>query len=244
MDDDMTRGGADGTGAELLSAYLDGLLTPPERELFEKRLEADPDLREALELLTGAREALDFEAEPPAELVSGVMDRVNGELRRRKSAGRGRIIALFGSLAAAAVLAVAIFPKTADNKSGGAMSPESMSGDAAMCEDIAPYTMEPRDGDYATASLQPGAAGIGIPDSDDQALPDPESYCAGIGAAAARFDELPEEVMDGCLRTVELEGCTGYVITPELLEQVKDLAVSVTYPQGQWDCAVAYATAG
>lgn len=72
---------------QLLSAYLDGELSAPEREAVERALAADPRLREierSMRGLGGALRALS-EAEVAEADFSGLADRVLGQVRRRPS---------------------------------------------------------------------------------------------------------------------------------------------------------------
>ena len=115
---------------ELISLKIDGLLDGDgERELAE-HIAACPECNELYEIMTRAHGALGFEVEPPAELLTNVMESV----RREKAAGSRtsrRWVGFIGAFtAAAAVLALAVIPgrlqNTAKDKNGAARlgSPE------------------------------------------------------------------------------------------------------------------------
>src|SRR5258707_3703097 len=64
---------------ERLSLYLDGRLPPSERVEFERRIETDPELREALEFHRGL--SLEFHEEAPP-LPRGDAERARARLKQ------------------------------------------------------------------------------------------------------------------------------------------------------------------
>src|SRR5260221_12195351 len=64
---------------ERLSLYLDGRLPPSERVEFERRIETDPQLREALEVHRGL--SLEFHEEAPP-LPRGYAERARARLKQ------------------------------------------------------------------------------------------------------------------------------------------------------------------
>src|SRR5260221_14264198 len=79
---------------ERLSLYLDGRLPPSERVEFERRIETDPELREALEFHRGL--SLEFHEKAPP-LPRGDAERARARLKQAgggggpgRAAGRGR----------------------------------------------------------------------------------------------------------------------------------------------------------
>ena len=66
---------------ELLQAYLDGELQPAARADLEKRISSEPELREELDRLSFARDAVTGlpQAEAPTDLADRVLQRTRGE---------------------------------------------------------------------------------------------------------------------------------------------------------------------
>lgn len=93
---------------ELLQAYLDGELQPAARIDLEKRISTDTALREALDRLSSARDAIVGlpEAEAPTDLADRVLQRVHGETTPagRTPLGQGSWPMAWRAAAAIAVL--------------------------------------------------------------------------------------------------------------------------------------------
>lgn len=213
---------------ELISDKLDGTLDKDGQAELELRLSSDPEAREAWELLSAAHESLDFEAEPPKELLQGVMEGVERVNRERRSVGRRVIRITAGFAAAAAVLAVAVIPTAVRGKDPGGVSPYSTDPDLAR-----EYRDNIPDGSHGSASCyNPDAtdenASVCIvpPETDD--LFTAEIFCADY-YAVAYFDELPEALKSSD-PVIFSDGTTGCVITAGQFEQYGDDARRIIYP--------------
>ena len=90
----------------LVSAYLDGEVTPEERREVETRLRQDPDLQQLCEELAQVRRLLQNlpPREMPQELESRILQAVRGQRPRSKQTGAGRLLWAAAGAAAAVVL--------------------------------------------------------------------------------------------------------------------------------------------
>ena len=74
---------------ELLSAQLDGALTPDEAQALKAHLETCPECRAIQKELAAIDRALpELEQEPPRLLHDAVMQEIRRETRKEKNAGR------------------------------------------------------------------------------------------------------------------------------------------------------------
>lgn len=211
---------------ELISLKLDGVLDAAgERELDEHLASCD-ECREVYGLLRGVRLTLDVEPEPPETLLSAVMEgveRINKVGRKIKARRTGITVSL---LAAAAAVALVVFPLAADEN-----------GDSAADDGIAAYGLENAaeargdaspvgDDQGQTVSLFPGSfslpTGIDVKDSV-------ENLC-GEYYAVAYFEEIPEEIMEAAAEYIFSDGSVGYDTTRELFEKYESQAVRIDYP--------------
>ncbi len=89
----------------LVSAYLDGEVTPEERREVETRLRQHPDLQQLCEELAQVRRLLQSlpPREMPQELESRILQTVRGQ-QRSKQTGAGRLLWAAAGAAAAVVL--------------------------------------------------------------------------------------------------------------------------------------------
>lgn len=209
---------------ELITLKLDGLLDAAgERELTEHLASCD-DCRELYELLVGVRETLGIEPQPPEALVTGVMEGVERINRTRRSLRVRRAGIAAGVLAAAAVLALAVLPRS---DSGNGETPDdgiaaySLEGGLMETRDAIP---DDPDGNQAV-SLFPGTFSLPVPGNDTSL----EEYCADH-YAVAYFEALPEEIVESGEERVFADGTVGYEITKELLDKYAGEAVEIDHP--------------
>ncbi len=202
---------------DLISEKLDGVITAAGERELQTHLASCPDCRELMAVLSAAHEALDFEAEPPEELKTNIMEAVRAEKNRKKI----RLRALAGALAAAAVLAVAILPAALPRH------------DKTEEADIAPVSLT-RENDTPVAEDPAGYAGdptgfrLTRPDDPDTPLT-VEEYCAAY-AAVAWFDALPEEILTAAPQTLFPDGSVGCDLTEDQFQQLLPTALRVTHP--------------
>ena len=212
---------------DLISEKLDGVISAADDRALTDHLASCPDCRELYALLSGAREALELQADPPDGLVADVMTAVRAEKARRKL----RIRSLAGILAAAAVLTAVVIPAAVRARSteetGDSLAvPFSMvkSGESSPV-----YPADPADGADEPAVCNESAPGEGsaIPVWPGSAADDADPY-AGY-RAVAWFDSLPEEIVceEGRLFP---DGSVGYDVTGEQFEALLDGAFAVEYP--------------
>ncbi len=218
---------------ELISLKIDGLLDGDgERELAE-HIAACPECNELYEIMTRAHGALGFEVEPPAELLTNVMESV----RRKKAAGsraRRRWVGFAGAFAvAAAVLALAVIPgrlqnNAKDNNSNGA----SRSGSPEQYN-ISTGTDETAGQDPAVCMAPPesGITAFSLTDRDFDEL-------VAACYAVVYFSRFPEDV-EPCEPVTFTNGAAGRYITPELLEKYEPTADRVDYPNPDSDIIIA-----
>lgn len=205
---------------ELISDKLDGTLDKDGEAELELRLSGDPEARELYGLLASAHDALDFEVEPPRELLQNVMEGVERVNREHRSSRRRIFRMAAGFAAAAAVLAVAIVPAVMRDRSSG-ISPYGENPDLAReyhgSTDPAPCCNS--DG---TEWNEP----VFVIPTDDHFTA--ETFCADY-YAVLYFDELPE-ALTGSEPVVFSDGTVGYVITEDQFEACKSDAVETVYP--------------
>jgi anti-sigma factor RsiW len=90
----------------LISAKLDGTLSPAEEDALQAHLERCPDCRQVLQELTDAENGiLELQADPPDTLVPGVMKKIR-RAREKKAERKGFFWSAGVLASAAAVLAV------------------------------------------------------------------------------------------------------------------------------------------
>lgn len=209
---------------ELISGKLDGALDKDGEAELELRLSSDPEARELYRLLSSAHETLNFEVEPPRELLQGVMEGVERINRERRSARRRVIRMAAGFAAAAAVLAVAIVPAALRDRSSG-ISPYSGNPDLAR-----EYhgTDNATDGstDPAPCSTTEGDEPVFVVPPDDHFTA--ETFCADY-YAVLYFDEIPE-ALKGSVPVAFSDGTVGYVITKDQFEAYRDAADKTVFP--------------
>ncbi len=210
---------------ELISLKLDGELDAAgERELAE-HLASCGRCRELYELLSGVRETLSVNPEPPEALVVGVMEGVERIDRTRRRNLRGRRIGIAaGFLAAAAVLALVVLPQNADRNADtpdNGIAPCSL--DDGMMETR--NTVPDDAGGNQTVNLSPGEYSLPVSGFEMSV----EEYCADF-YAVAYFEKLPEEMTQNGEERVFSNGVVGYEITRELLDEYADEAIDIDYP--------------
>ncbi len=202
---------------DLISEKLDGVITAAGERELAAHLASCQDCRELMTILSAAHGALDFEAEPPEELKTNVMEAVRAEKNRKKI----RLRALTGALAAAAVLAVAILPAALprhDKAEDIGVAPVSLTreNDTPVAEDPAGYAGDP--------------TGFRLTRPDDPDTPfTVEEYCAAY-AAVAWFDALPEEILTSAPQTLFPDGSVGCEVTKEQFDSLLPTALRVTHP--------------
>lgn len=235
---------------ELISEKLDGIISAADDRLLADHMASCEDCRELYSLLSGAREALDFELEPPEALLPGVMKAVRAEKRRKNF----RVQAAFtGFAAAAAVLAVVLFtggprlPEADLADPGSALSSSSDPGSPLSPSAAPPSTYalpgadEPRAqaDDPAFCFTPADGSGVSLPVEDGpDVYPSIESRDVRY-RAIARFETLPEEITSGTLPYLFSDGSTGYDLTEEQFESLLDSALSVDYPDPDGDVYMA-----
>ncbi len=205
---------------ELISGKLDGTLDKDGEAALERLLSSDPEAREVYALLTSAHEALDFEAEPPGELLQNVMEGVERENRERRRVRQRFIRMAAGFAAAAAVLAVAIVPAALRGRDSG----------------VSPYSENPeltRDYHGSTepapcynADATDGSGPVFVLPTDDHFTA--ETFCADY-RAVLYFGTVPEALKTSD-PVVFSDGSVGYVITGDDFEAYKDAADEISLP--------------
>ncbi len=203
---------------DLISEKLDGVITADDERALAAHLASCPDCRELMAVLSAAHGALDFEAEPPEELKTNVMEAVRAEKNRKKI----RLRTLAGALAAAAVLAAAILPAALprlmrDEDLGIATASLTRENDIPVGEDPTEY-----------AGGVPTGFCLTRPDDPDTPLT-VEDYCAAY-AAVAWFDALPEEIASAAQPVSFSNGDLGYEVTEAQFRQLLPTAQRVIYP--------------
>lgn len=213
---------------ELLSLKLDGELTDEQERELEEHLESCPDCRETYELLTGVRQALDFEVEPPESLASGVMDAVRADISAKKALRHRRISIAAGIFAAAAVLAVAIIPGTVRQKDMDMDSqPVLFSAPEAPATPVAPAMPEARDADVGEPAV------CDITDGEEPVLDVPDESVLtredlkSAYAAVYTFSEIPEELTESGEPIALDDGTLCYALPMELLATYENDALMV-----------------
>lgn len=200
---------------ELITEKLDGVISAEGDKLLSDHLASCPECAELYRLLSGARDALAFEAEPPKELLPGVMKAVRAEKSRKKI----RVRALTGALAAAAVLAAVILPgalRQEDKSLGDEAVPArfSLARDGESPDDLPDV---PADTDESPAGTDPAMCynppGVPLPIGGDPEIYDSvESFCADY-RGVAWFDSLPEEITSSAQSYRFSTGDLGYDVT-------------------------------
>src|SRR5205823_13407739 len=123
----------------LLSAYLDGQLSPDQQQLVESALVSDPQAAETLRNLTILRDLLaGLTRDGSVDVIAPVLDRIRKRLRRRAVLAASRHLALStprwaraaGVLGIAAGLLIAlmipwVLPRHLPAPQGAAGSPQS-----------------------------------------------------------------------------------------------------------------------
>ena len=96
---------------ELISSYLDGDITPSDREFLMSHIASCPSCAEIFNILTGAEKVISHMEEPPQSLVSSVMDEVRKVESEKKVVPikrRKKVSLRYMTLAASAVLALSL----------------------------------------------------------------------------------------------------------------------------------------
>lgn len=203
---------------DLITEKLDGVISAADEQALTAHLASCRECRELMTILSAAHEALDFEAEPPEELKTNVMEAIRAEKNRKKI----RLRALTGALAAAAVLAVAVVPAAVRRHTQEAtpdIAPASLTkeGNSPVSNDPTEYTAI-------------GPTGVRLPLEDDPGIyASVEDWCADY-AAVAWFDALPEELLSTAPHYPFADGSVGYGVTEEQFNALLPSALRVTHP--------------
>lgn len=190
---------------ELISARLDGVITPQEAELLEEHLAACPACRDLLADLEGVHEAMPgLWVEPPADLKDRIMDRIRSDNVTPLPARPVRKVRWKGWAALAAVCAVALLGAGSlrylnGNLAGGstgAAAPMEAAADAAAAQEAGAAAEAGGDG-YAPSSAPEGG------DTTQFTASDGAANSASGGGSAPQVDDSGEAESTGESRMTE-----------------------------------------
>jgi hypothetical protein len=220
----------------MISAKIDGELTPDEEAELRHHLAECPDCRRVLEAYEAIDDCAPDEAEAPEALSKGVMYKINLD------SGKGKKRRFFfgrGTVAAAAVIAVMlgvyyfnggeIFGVSSDSTSSVSMDSinetQEAAAESAADMEQAESAVISADGEadveYST-SIE-AAQYSGLDDFISQALSDGDYY------AAAVFTEIPDGLSD--VEFTDTEIYSTAEITQQQLDEVMDKADRVVFAQ-------------
>lgn len=217
---------------ELISQYIDGTLDADREAELHAHLSGCEECRELLRILTGVRETLDFEKEPPEALVTGVMEGVE-RIDKTRGSVKLRRFGFAASLAAvAAALALVLFPKSEDPSGADTGIAPYSNGDSAIeTRDVADQGR--------TVSLFPDdPVALSV---DTNVRESVESFCADF-YAVARFDTMPDDIAENGGRYLFSDGSVGFEISRALFDKYLGEAVRVDYPDEEGEKIMAVFT--
>lgn len=228
---------------ELINSYIDGEISESDSELLMSHIASCPQCAELFGILTGVSETFSEDAEPPEELLAGVMDGVRAVNHERKvvSINRKRKMTVrWLSVAACAVAAISLGAFAARSR----LPSKDMGSDAPMEYSTAPepqsaentltasaYSMSEADV-YEDSSDRAATNGyepeLGA-ESPDEASPESVKSSSFLGSQYTDFslnfgkilyvNELPES-LSSAEPSVADDGTEYYEITGEELQEL------------------------
>ena len=225
---------------ELISLSVDGALDAAGQRELEDHLAECAECRELLALLTGVHKTLDLNIEPPEALITGVMEGVERVSRTRGTVRVRRTGIFVGFAAAAAVLALAVLPKsstvTTEDTVGGEPAIASYSLEDGIPVDTGDGTtaLDAGEEDMAVDAIDGAGDSVGLLRGSAFALPlnaggTLEEHCAGY-YAVAWFEEVPREIREQGSEYQFSDGSVGWDISEELFERYSGDAVQIDWP--------------
>lgn len=177
---------------ELINSYIDGDISESDTELLMSHIASCPECAELFSILTGVSESFSENAEPPEELLSGVMEgvrTVNAERKTISIARRRKMTLRWVSVAACAVLVVSL----------GVLASRSLSAPntsntipAYGGDSIEGYSFDVPESSEVLFSQAESAE-----DSEERAMTDADSITAeGSVMSASTYDSVEEPETD------------------------------------------------
>ncbi len=193
---------------DLISCYIDGTISEEDRQRLFKHIESCEDCAQLLEIYSDISRTMADDAEPPEELLSGVMSGVReiNEKRRKASRQRHRRAAVWLAAAACAVIMIIPASRLLLNRAGSADEASAGSEDFNTADGFSPEVKEYTSStDDASADEQ---------ETGSQALPTLEDVAQGYYAVVyASVVPTSLEVNDSRLTLDFADGSVGIQIT-------------------------------
>lgn len=176
---------------ELINSYIDGDISESDTELLMSHIASCSECAELFSILTGVSESFSEDAEPPEELLSGVMEgvrAVNAERKTISIARRRKMTLRWVSVAACAVLVVSLGVLASRSLS----APNTSNTIPAYGDDsIEGYSFDVPESSEVLFSQAESAE-----DGEERAMTDSDSVAEGSVMSASTYDSVEEPETD------------------------------------------------
>lgn len=176
---------------ELINSYIDGDISESDTELLMSHIASCSECAELFSILTGVSESFSEDAEPPEELLSGVMEgvrAVNAERKTISIARRRKMTLRWVSVAACAVLVVSLGVLASRSLS----APNTSNTIPAYGDDsIEGYSFDVPESSEVLFSQAESAE-----DGEERAMTDSDSVAEGSVMSASTYDAVEEPETD------------------------------------------------